>query len=339
MSDHQSKDRRRLLRATDALLNQIEGLRLRNLITVPPRLQAQVVQVASEIGVGLPARVPQTLADVHDQVFRLQRLLLRGGDGRKIHPNLPTSTSKTNLPPLYLPDSDASEGSPVWKEQVRLVVQRAYDRAYYLEAQADAAERRTEPGAQALAKRRRLEAEDARRNWLELAQQAERIMGHPLMVEPMPSLPTTGRLQLGDVEIDLDAKQVCRRGQPIHLTPREYACLTAFAANRERVLTREALQYLVCGDEPTLGIRSRTLDVHLSHLRAKLGSAAYFKTVSNIGFRTTGNFRIISSGEIGLPQRPKARRAIHAGWTRANSAPALGRPLTPERAPAQRLRG
>jgi DNA-binding response OmpR family regulator len=329
-------DRRRFLRATDLLLEWIETLRLRNLTAVPPELGEQIAQVASEVGGVVPAPTPQTLADAHDHVFRLQWFLLRGDDALRIRRGLSAITPRTSLPLLSIPDQDAFESRPVWVEHMRLMIQRAHDRTRYLEAQARAAECLSGPDAQTLAHRRWAEAEDARQNWHELAQQAEEIVGHPFSLDPMPHLPTSGRLQFADLDVDLDSREVRQAGQPIRLTPHEYTCLVVLMANRGRVLTREAMQYLVNGDEPTLGVRSRALDVHLSHLRSKLGNLRYFESVAHIGFRWLENPHATSRKSVS-PRTSEARREARAAWARVSSTFPSGQLPMPNPVPRRHL--
>lgn len=77
------------------------------------------------------------------------------------------------------------------------------------------------------------------------------------------------RLQLGEIGIDLGARTVSRRGEPILLTAREYALLEFLALHRGKVVTRTMLyEHLFDENDSTL---SNLLDVHVSNLRKKLG--------------------------------------------------------------------
>lgn len=76
-------------------------------------------------------------------------------------------------------------------------------------------------------------------------------------------------------------------GRPLSLTMRELQLLTILAANPQRILTREQLYSEVWGREPRRADRS--VDVYVSRLRSKLGTALPGKrlihTHSGIGYR------------------------------------------------------
>lgn len=76
-------------------------------------------------------------------------------------------------------------------------------------------------------------------------------------------------LECGEVRIDMAARTVHRGGEAVVLTAREYALVEFLALNRGRVVTRSALyEHLFDENEDTL---SNLLDVHVSHVRKKLG--------------------------------------------------------------------
>jgi two-component system, OmpR family, response regulator len=77
------------------------------------------------------------------------------------------------------------------------------------------------------------------------------------------------RLQIGDVCIDMPARTVSLRGEPVILTAREYALLEFLALHQGKVVTRTMLyEHLFDENDSTL---SNLLDVHVSNLRKKLG--------------------------------------------------------------------
>jgi len=92
-------------------------------------------------------------------------------------------------------------------------------------------------------------------------------------------------LELDDLAIDLDAREVHVNGAPTELTRTEYDLLVALARNPRRVLTREQLLEEVWGD--WFG-SDHVLDVHLSRLRAKVlaaGGQRIGHAVRGVGFR------------------------------------------------------
>ncbi len=95
------------------------------------------------------------------------------------------------------------------------------------------------------------------------------------------------RLALGEIELDPAARTVARGGEPVDLTRKEYELLELLMTNAGVVVTRErALEEV--WDTEWFG-SSKTLDVHVSGLRRKLGddpsSPRYIHTVRGVGFR------------------------------------------------------
>ncbi len=83
---------------------------------------------------------------------------------------------------------------------------------------------------------------------------------------------------------DFDAVSVEVEGQPLRLTRREFELLRCLVENRNRVLTRDRLLERVWGYEQF--IETRSVDVHVGRLRAKLGPAGrQIETVVGIGYR------------------------------------------------------
>ena len=87
-------------------------------------------------------------------------------------------------------------------------------------------------------------------------------------------------LVLGDVEVDTDARRVVRAGEPVHLTPMEYALLLRLAEQPGTVLTRERLLSEVWGWHHG---GTRTVDSHVRALRRKLGNDLV-RTVHGVGY-------------------------------------------------------
>lgn len=85
------------------------------------------------------------------------------------------------------------------------------------------------------------------------------------------------------IRIDPGARTVSVDDVPIELTAIEFDLLHALAENRGRVLTREQLLEKVWGGE-YFG-EMRVVDVHLGHVRQKLGREDLITTVRGVGYR------------------------------------------------------
>ena len=85
------------------------------------------------------------------------------------------------------------------------------------------------------------------------------------------------------VKLDVGAHTVMVDENPIELTSLEFDLLKALAENRGRVLSREQLLEKVWGAEYFGEIR--VVDVHLGHVRQKLGDESLIATVRGVGYR------------------------------------------------------
>ncbi|HJX79854.1 response regulator transcription factor [Glutamicibacter sp.] len=94
---------------------------------------------------------------------------------------------------------------------------------------------------------------------------------------------SSSELQLGELRIDLD-KRTAHMGQRLlNLTAKEFDLLTLLAQHAGSVVTREQLLDALWGDA-FLAV-SRSLDVHLTGLRAKLDSPGMIINVRGVGYR------------------------------------------------------
>ncbi|HEY8548682.1 MAG TPA: response regulator transcription factor [Vicinamibacterales bacterium] len=83
---------------------------------------------------------------------------------------------------------------------------------------------------------------------------------------------------------DFDAISVTVDGAPVRLTRREFELLQHLIENRNRVSSRDRLLERVWGYDHA--IETRSVDVHIGRLRAKLGAAgAQIETVVGLGYR------------------------------------------------------
>ena len=91
-------------------------------------------------------------------------------------------------------------------------------------------------------------------------------------------------LKVGEILLDDERHQVFVEETPCELTFKEYELLRLFMQNRGIVLSRDVIMDRIW--EMNCEVESRTLDVHLKTLRAKLGdSAHHIKTIRNVGYR------------------------------------------------------
>lgn len=91
-------------------------------------------------------------------------------------------------------------------------------------------------------------------------------------------------LRAGPVRIDVDAATAEVQGKRLDLSPTEYRLLTLLVERRGRVQSRRQLLELVWDTKADL--KTRTVDMHIQRLRAKLGPAApWLETVRGFGYR------------------------------------------------------
>jgi two-component system KDP operon response regulator KdpE len=93
--------------------------------------------------------------------------------------------------------------------------------------------------------------------------------------------------QTGDLRIDRERRLVEIGGSEVHLTPTEYALLTALASHPGAVLTERALLQRVWG--PEYGSENHYLHVYMGRLRKKLeadpAEPRYIRTEPGVGYR------------------------------------------------------
>jgi DNA-binding response OmpR family regulator len=103
--------------------------------------------------------------------------------------------------------------------------------------------------------------------------------------------PSSGSVSVGPLVIDPGARRATLRGVDLALTTYEFDLLRVFAEREGRVLTREQLVELVRGSPDEAFERS--IDVHVSHLRKKLGddprNPRSLKTVRGVGYLFTAD--------------------------------------------------
>ena len=99
-----------------------------------------------------------------------------------------------------------------------------------------------------------------------------------------PSVSKGARIMIGSLVIDQSAHAVTVGGDPVDLTATEYKLLVTLAERRGRVQSRTQLLQAVWDAHPD--IQTRTVDMHVQRLRAKIGAAAgVLETVRGFGYR------------------------------------------------------
>ena len=105
-----------------------------------------------------------------------------------------------------------------------------------------------------------------------------------LLRRGIPEPPAAGAV---DVRVDTESRRVFLHGEEIQLTAKEYELLRVLARNQGKVISREQLMREVW--ETAWYGSTKTLDMHISVLRKKLGDDAmqprYITTIRGVGFR------------------------------------------------------
>ena len=116
-------------------------------------------------------------------------------------------------------------------------------------------------------------------NTIELSARVRLALSRAGRSETPPSLEVDGLV------VDPARHEVSITGQPVRLTPKEFELLCYLVSHRGHVCSRPALMAHVW-DRPYIK-SSRTLDIHIRRLRAKLGPpwTTRLRTVSRVGYR------------------------------------------------------
>jgi DNA-binding response OmpR family regulator len=102
----------------------------------------------------------------------------------------------------------------------------------------------------------------------------------------------SNRLKLGELVVDRAARQVSMAGEPVSLSPREFAVLDVLASRAGSVVTKDELLRAVWGDEQAA--TRNAVEVYVGYLRRKLdavGAGTIVRTVRGHGY-------LASTGEI-----------------------------------------
>jgi DNA-binding response OmpR family regulator len=115
----------------------------------------------------------------------------------------------------------------------------------------------------------------------ELAARVRAILRRASTGIPQQSRPV---IHVGELSLDPVSREAHIQDRLLELRTREFDLLVALAGHRGQVLSREQLLLLAWGSGSRGG--SRTVDVHIAHLRRKLGGTSLrIETVTGSGYR------------------------------------------------------
>jgi DNA-binding response OmpR family regulator len=94
--------------------------------------------------------------------------------------------------------------------------------------------------------------------------------------------------KFGDVELNIEAREVKKAGAPVALSFKEFELLRYLIEHRGRTVSREELLEEIWGVDEDLGVTTRTVDTHVSNLRSKLGAGfkqPFIVAVHKVGYK------------------------------------------------------
>ena len=92
----------------------------------------------------------------------------------------------------------------------------------------------------------------------------------------------SGAVEIGNLELDPDTRKVTFNSKAIALTAKEFDLLAYLMSKPGRVFTRDELLSHVWGYSSV--VSTRTVDVHIAQLRAKLGEPDPIRTARGVGY-------------------------------------------------------
>ncbi|MBI3271126.1 MAG: response regulator transcription factor [Planctomycetes bacterium] len=123
-----------------------------------------------------------------------------------------------------------------------------------------------------------------------------------LLRRAAPPEEATAVHRCGELLVDVGRHEVAWRGRPVSLTATEFRVLVFLAARRGRVLSRTEIIDGALGRD--VAVIDRTIDVHVTSLRKKLGSGGdLLETIRGFGYK----FRV--APPPAAPSAPTSRRA------------------------------
>lgn len=100
---------------------------------------------------------------------------------------------------------------------------------------------------------------------------------------PHPAAASAGMVTIGDLQLEPGSRAVRLAGAAIELTSVEFSLLELLLRHAGQVVSREEILSQVLGRSQTL--YDRSVDVHVSSLRRKLGSDERIKTIRGSGYQ------------------------------------------------------
>ncbi len=95
-------------------------------------------------------------------------------------------------------------------------------------------------------------------------------------------------IEIGDIRLDAEARDLAIAGKSINLTAKEFDILELLMSNPNKVYSREQLLGILCGDRPGDSSDLRTVDVHVRRLREKIepepSNPKYVHTKWGVGY-------------------------------------------------------
>ena len=104
-------------------------------------------------------------------------------------------------------------------------------------------------------------------------------------------LDSQSHTRIGSIDIDQDRHEVCVNGEPVNMTGSEFKILMFLASRPGFVRTREQIIEATHGSRVVMS--NRTVDVHITSLRRKLGEAGdLIETIRGVGYRMEESSRM-----------------------------------------------
>ena len=94
---------------------------------------------------------------------------------------------------------------------------------------------------------------------------------------------SNGIIKLQRMSVDLFGKRLCVDDDEVELTAREWLVLECLVRRAGQIVSKERVQQAVAG--PDQDITTNAIEVYISRLRAKLGSAALIRSLRGLGYR------------------------------------------------------